>query len=47
MRQYLDLLQDILDNKQARGAFGEVQLQDLVSGILPPSAGSNVLELAR
>ena len=31
-------LQDILDNKQARGAFGEVQLNDLVSQILPPSA---------
>ena len=31
-------LQDILDNKQARGAFGEVQLNDLVSAILPPSA---------
>ncbi|HZD25175.1 MAG TPA: DNA recombination protein RmuC [Alphaproteobacteria bacterium] len=31
-------LQEILDNKQARGAFGEVQLQDLVAGILPPSA---------
>ena len=31
-------LQDILDNKQARGAFGEVQLNDLVSGILPPNA---------
>ena len=31
-------LQDLLDNKQARGAFGEVQLNDLVSGILPPSA---------
>jgi len=31
-------LQDILDNKQTRGAFGEVQLQDLVSSILPPSA---------
>ncbi len=31
-------LQEILDNKQARGAFGEVQLQDLVSAILPPSA---------
>ena len=29
-------LQDILSNKQARGAFGEVQLADLVSGILPP-----------
>ncbi len=31
-------LQDILDNKQARGAFGEVQLENLVQSILPPSA---------
>ncbi len=31
-------LQDILSNKQARGAFGEIQLNDLVAGILPPSA---------
>ncbi len=31
-------LQDILANKQARGAFGEVQLADLVQGALPPSA---------
>jgi DNA recombination protein RmuC len=31
-------LQDILSNKQARGAFGEVQLQDLVTSTLPPSA---------
>ena len=31
-------LQDILDNKQTRGAFGEVQLHDLVVAILPPSA---------
>ncbi|MHA1544693.1 MAG: DNA recombination protein RmuC [Alphaproteobacteria bacterium] len=31
-------LQNILSNKQARGAFGEVQLKDLVSGILPPQA---------
>lgn len=31
-------LQDILSNKQARGAFGEVQLQDLVKSALPPSA---------
>ena len=31
-------LQDILANKQARGAFGEVQLQDLVQGVLPASA---------
>lgn len=31
-------LQDILSNKQARGAFGEIQLNDLVSGVLPPNA---------
>ena len=31
-------LQDILSNKQARGAFGEIQLQDLVKKALPPSA---------
>ena len=31
-------LQDILSNKQARGAFGELQLKDLVTAILPPSA---------
>jgi DNA recombination protein RmuC len=31
-------LQDILANKQARGAFGEIQMQDLVQGALPPSA---------
>lgn len=31
-------LQDILSNKQARGAFGEVQLQDLITSALPPSA---------
>lgn len=33
-------LQDILNNKQARGAFGEIQLNDLVSNALPPSAYS-------
>lgn len=33
-------LQDILDNKQARGAFGEIQLNDLVSAVLPPSTYS-------
>nr|HEC14602.1 DNA recombination protein RmuC [Rhodospirillales bacterium] len=33
-------LQDILSNKQARGAFGEIQLHDLVTAILPPSAYS-------
>ncbi len=31
-------LQDILANKQARGAFGEIQLRDLVQNVLPPSA---------
>ncbi len=31
-------LQDILSNKQSRGAFGEVQLKDIVTAILPPSA---------
>ena len=31
-------LQDILSNKQARGAFGEVQLSDLVRSTLPPNA---------
>lgn len=31
-------LQEILSNKQARGAFGEIQLHDLVVSVLPPSA---------
>jgi DNA recombination protein RmuC len=31
-------LQEILSNKQARGAFGEVQLNDLVTTALPPGA---------
>ena len=31
-------LQDILSNKQARGAFGEVQLRDIVESLLPPSS---------
>ena len=31
-------LQDILSNKQARGAFGEIQMQDLVQAALPPTA---------
>lgn len=33
-------LQDILSNKQARGAFGEVQLRDLIAGALPADAYS-------
>lgn len=33
-------LQDILANKQARGAFGEIQLHDIVTSALPPSAYS-------
>jgi DNA recombination protein RmuC len=33
-------LQSILTNKQQRGAFGEVQLRDLVSSVLPPHAYS-------
>jgi DNA recombination protein RmuC len=31
-------LQEVLGNKQARGAFGEVQLENLVRDMLPPSA---------
>ncbi|HXV25734.1 MAG TPA: DNA recombination protein RmuC [Alphaproteobacteria bacterium] len=31
-------LQELLANKQARGAFGEIQLMDLVRSTLPPSA---------
>ncbi|MFV1999948.1 MAG: DNA recombination protein RmuC [Acidimicrobiia bacterium] len=31
-------LQHVLDDKHARGAFGEVQLIDLVQDVLPPSA---------
>jgi DNA recombination protein RmuC len=31
-------LRDILSNKQARGAFGEVMLEDLVRQVLPPAA---------
>ncbi len=33
-------LQDILSNKQARGIFGEVQLNDIVQNALPPNAYS-------
>jgi DNA recombination protein RmuC len=38
-------LQDILSNKQARGAFGEIQLNDLVQQVLPPSAYSFQVQL--
>ncbi|MEM7487964.1 MAG: DNA recombination protein RmuC [Pseudomonadota bacterium] len=31
-------LQDILSNKQTRGAFGEIQLRDIVGKALPPDA---------
>ncbi len=31
-------LQDVLSNKQARGGFGEIQLEDQVKAALPPSA---------
>ena len=31
-------LQDILSNKQTRGAFGEIQLADIVTAALPPDA---------
>lgn len=31
-------LQEILSNKQTRGAFGEIQLNDIVSKALPPDA---------
>ncbi len=31
-------LQDILSNKQTRGAFGEIQLNDIVSKALPPGS---------
>jgi len=33
-------LQDILSNKQTRGAFGEIQLHDIVTRALPPDAYS-------
>ncbi len=38
LSQQMVSLQDILSNKQSRGAFGEIQLQDLVTAALPPSA---------
>ena len=38
LSQQVVSLQDVLSNKQARGAFGEVQLEDQVKSALPPSA---------
>jgi DNA recombination protein RmuC len=40
LSQQMVSLQDILSNKQARGAFGEIQLNDLVTAALPKSAYS-------
>jgi len=37
LSQQMVSLQDILSNKQSRGAFGEIQLRDLVTAALPPS----------
>jgi DNA recombination protein RmuC len=31
-------LASLLSNKQARGAFGEIQMKDLIEAVLPPSA---------
>ena len=38
LSQQMVCLQDILSNKQSRGAFGEIQLRDIVIAALPPSA---------
>jgi len=38
LSQQVVSLQDVLTNKQARGAFGETQLEDLVRQALPPNA---------
>lgn len=40
LSQQVVSLQDVLTNKQARGAFGETQLEDLVRQALPPNAFS-------
>ena len=39
-------LQDILSNKQARGAFGEIQLNDIVSQALPSDSFSFQMTLS-
>lgn len=38
LSQQVVSLQDVLSNRHARGAFGEIQLNDLVTAALPPSA---------
>lgn len=40
LSQQVVTLQDVLANKQARGAFGEIQLIDIVKTALPPNAYS-------
>ena len=39
-------LQDILSNKQTRGAFGEIQLNDIVGKALPPDAYAMQVKLS-
>ncbi|MEM6620337.1 MAG: DNA recombination protein RmuC [Pseudomonadota bacterium] len=39
-------LQDILSNKQTRGAFGEIQLNDIVAKALPPDAFTTQAQLS-
>ncbi len=33
-------LQNLLSNKQSRGAFGEMQMQDIITNLMPPNAYS-------
>ncbi|MBI4183578.1 MAG: DNA recombination protein RmuC [Proteobacteria bacterium] len=46
LSQQVVSLQDILANKQARGAFGQIQMEDLVRTALPPSAYAFQAQLA-
>lgn len=39
-------LQDILANKQTRGAFGEIQLRDIVAAALPPASYAFQVQLS-
>jgi len=39
-------LQDILSNKQTRGAFGEIQLREIVTRALPPDAAAFQAQLS-